>query len=50
MIVNVLTLNKTLWKGAFREVYLGKKQWAKEQFTIKKIVKKFSANPKAKNT
>ena len=48
MIVDDLTLNKTLGKGAFGEVYLGTKQGTKEEFAIKKIDKKFTSNPKAK--
>ena len=48
MIVDDLSLSKTLGKGAFGEVYLGTKQGTQKQFAIKKIDKKFTSNPKAK--
>ena len=48
MLIDDLTLQKTLGKGAFGEVYLTTKQGTKEKFATKKIDKKFAANPRAK--
>ena len=48
MLVDDLTLIKTIGKGAFGEVYLTSKQGSKEKYATKKIDKKYAANPKAK--
>ena len=48
MLIDDLTLQKTLGKGAFGEVYLTTKVGTKEKFATKKIDKKFAANPRAK--
>ena len=48
MLVEDLTLNKCLGKGAFGEVYLTSKQGSKEKYATKKIDKKFASNPRAK--
>jgi len=48
MLVDDLTLDKPLGKGAFGEVYLTSKMGSKEKFATKKIDKKFTLNPKAK--
>ena len=48
MLVEDLTLLKSLGKGAFGEVYLTSKTGCKEKFATKKINKKFAQNPKAK--
>ena len=48
MLVDDLTLIKTIGKGAFGEVYLTSKQGSKEKYATKKIDKKYAANPRAK--
>ena len=48
MLVEDLTLQKCLGKGAFGEVYLTSKQGSHEKFATKKIDKKFASNPRAK--
>ena len=48
MLVEDLTLQKCLGKGAFGEVYLTSKQGSHEKFATKKIDKKFTSNPRAK--
>ena len=48
MLVDDLTLIKSIGKGAFGEVYLTSKQGSKEKYATKKIDKKYAANPKAK--
>ena len=48
MLIDDLTLVKTLGKGAFGEVYLTTKHGTTEKFATKKIDKKFAANPRAK--
>ena len=49
MLVEDLTLLKCLGKGAFGEVYLTSKQGSKQKYATKKIDKKFTQNPRAKN-
>ena len=48
MLVEDLTLQKCLGKGAFGEVYLTSKQGSQQKFATKKIDKKFTSNPRAK--
>ena len=48
MLVDDLTLIKSIGKGAFGEVYLTSKQGSKEKYATKKIDKKYAANPRAK--
>ena len=48
MLVDDLTLQKPLGKGAFGEVYLTSKQGCHEKFATKKIDKKYASNPRAK--
>ena len=48
MLVEDLTLQKCLGKGAFGEVYLTSKQGSHEKFATKKIDKKFTSNPRTK--
>ena len=48
MLVDDLTLQKPLGKGAFGEVYLTSKQGCSDKFATKKIDKKYASNPRAK--
>ena len=48
MLVDDLTLIKSIGKGAFGEVFLTSKQGTKQKFATKQIDKKYAANPKAK--
>ena len=48
MLVDDLTLLKSLGKGAFGQVFLTSKQGSTDKYATKQIDKKFAANPKAK--